>query len=537
MGPSLTSPPAQQLGATRSLRHRLLRVVSMVRYRFFLYAGLLPYLLGAAWAYAIAGTLDVAMFWSGLGGVVLAVIGVEAFNDYFDSRMGTDRVFNPEDVPLVSDGVFWLGVVAFAGALAVGVYLTVRGGWPILAFALARRRGGDLLRGAADPLVVSRPGRGRDRAVVRPVDGAGQPLPAHAAAVLGRVLGVAAARAARSWRWPWSTRFPISTRTAWSASATSSCGWAASARFGSISRSRRQVCWSRRSAWRPAPFPWRASPRCSRCRCSSPAAAAQSARSMRRDNSCRRCAAWSAATSWRSACSSAACCCRLARLRMNRIDSCKAPLLVSWQITRDCDLCCLHCCTESAPGKRLPDELDAEESMRLADDIIRNEVPYVMLCGGEPLVVPHFLPLAEALGDRGRPAQDRNQRPAVRCGRSPSASRDSPIRSVQISLDADSEEVYQRQRPGGSLAKAHAACRAARDAGLPLEVTFAPTRLNIDEAAARHRASPRARRVPFQYRQADAHRHRRAPVGQARARRRRNIERFCDVLERQAGST
>ena len=34
---------------------RLLRVVSLVRYRFFLYAGLLPYLLGAAWAYAIAG--------------------------------------------------------------------------------------------------------------------------------------------------------------------------------------------------------------------------------------------------------------------------------------------------------------------------------------------------------------------------------------------------------------------------------------------------------------------------------------------------
>ncbi len=137
MGPSLTSPAGAQLGATRSLRHRLMRVVGLVRYRFFLFAGLLPYLLGAAWAYAIAGTLDAAMFWSGLGGVVLAVIGVEAFNDYFDSRLGTDRVFDPDGSPLVSDAVFWLGVAAFAGALAVGIYLTVRGGWPILAFALA----------------------------------------------------------------------------------------------------------------------------------------------------------------------------------------------------------------------------------------------------------------------------------------------------------------------------------------------------------------------------------------------------------------
>jgi 1,4-dihydroxy-2-naphthoate octaprenyltransferase len=113
-----------------------LRVVSLVRYRFFLYAGLLPYLLGAAWAYAIEGQFDAAVFWSGLGGVVLAVVGVEAFNEYFDAQMGTDRVFNPVDLPPISVAVFWIGVAAFAGALAVGVYLTLRGGWPILAFAL-----------------------------------------------------------------------------------------------------------------------------------------------------------------------------------------------------------------------------------------------------------------------------------------------------------------------------------------------------------------------------------------------------------------
>jgi 1,4-dihydroxy-2-naphthoate octaprenyltransferase len=115
---------------------RLWLVFSLVRYRFFLYAGLLPYLLGAAWAYAIAGSFDAPLFWSGLGGVVLAVVGVESFNEYFDSRMGTDRVFNPDDLPPMSDLVLWLGIAAFAGALAVGIYLTWRGGWPILAFAL-----------------------------------------------------------------------------------------------------------------------------------------------------------------------------------------------------------------------------------------------------------------------------------------------------------------------------------------------------------------------------------------------------------------
>jgi 1,4-dihydroxy-2-naphthoate octaprenyltransferase len=114
---------------------RLFRVLSLVRYRFFLYAGLLPYLLGAAWAFRLTGHIDGWVFWGGLGGVALAVIGVEAFNEYFDSRMGTDRVFNPQDLPPMSDWILWLGIAAFAGALAVGIYLTTRSGWPILAFA------------------------------------------------------------------------------------------------------------------------------------------------------------------------------------------------------------------------------------------------------------------------------------------------------------------------------------------------------------------------------------------------------------------
>lgn len=135
MGLSLSSssgPVPASFGPAR----RLLAVFSLVRYRFFLYAGLLPYLLGAAWAYTMTGTFDTPLFWSGLAGVVLSVIGVEAFNEYFDSRMGTDRVFDPSDAPPMSRWVLALGVAAFAGALAFGIYLAARGGWPILGFAL-----------------------------------------------------------------------------------------------------------------------------------------------------------------------------------------------------------------------------------------------------------------------------------------------------------------------------------------------------------------------------------------------------------------
>ena len=167
----------------------------------------------------------------------------------------------------------------------------------------------------------------------------------------------------------------------------------------------------------------------------------------------------------------------------HRIDSLKAPLLITWQLTRDCDLACLHCCTESAPGKRLADELTREEALRLAAEIISNEVPYVMLAGGEPLVSPHFLDVAEALGAGGvqLKIETNGQRFDAAIARRLAAL---PIRSIQVSLDADTQEVYARQRPGGNLAKAHAACRAVREAGLPLEITFAPTRMNLHEADA-----------------------------------------------------
>lgn len=121
--------------------------------------------------------------------------------------------------------------------------------------------------------------------------------------------------------------------------------------------------------------------------------------------------------------------------------------------------------------------------MRLADDIIRNEVPYVMLCGGEPMVVPHFLAVAEKLGTAGVQLKIETNGQRLDAAAVEQLAR-LPVRSVQVSLDGDTQEVYGRQRPGGSLERAHAACRAIRAAGLPLEITFAPTRVNLDEAGA-----------------------------------------------------
>ncbi len=109
---------------------------SLIRYRFFLYAGLLPYLLGAAWAYGMEGAFRPREFWLGFLGIFLSVVGVESFNEYFDAKMGTDRVFNPSDDEYIPDWMLWLGIAAFALAASCGFWLAKEGGWPIVVYTL-----------------------------------------------------------------------------------------------------------------------------------------------------------------------------------------------------------------------------------------------------------------------------------------------------------------------------------------------------------------------------------------------------------------
>lgn len=114
----------------------VMKVASVVRYRFFLYAGLLPYFLGAAWAKGVEHTFNMPVFLLGLFGIFLSVVGVESFNEYFDAKMGTDRVFNPDAEEYIPEWMFSLGVTAFAVAAAIGFYLAWEGGWPIVLYTL-----------------------------------------------------------------------------------------------------------------------------------------------------------------------------------------------------------------------------------------------------------------------------------------------------------------------------------------------------------------------------------------------------------------
>jgi len=113
------------------LKPFFLRFFRLIRYRFFVVAGALPYVLGAAVAFYYSVPFNPAFFLLGLLGMVLAFTGVEAFNEYFEP---TDRLFS-ENVVQASHYKFWLGVGCFALALPIGIYLTVQTGVLVIILA------------------------------------------------------------------------------------------------------------------------------------------------------------------------------------------------------------------------------------------------------------------------------------------------------------------------------------------------------------------------------------------------------------------
>lgn len=61
----------------------------------------------------------------------------------------------------------------------------------------------------------------------------------------------------------------------------------------------------------------------------------------------------------------------------------RRPVVV-WNMTRSCNLHCLHCYTDSK-AKRYQGELTTEEGKRLLEDLADFKVPALLLSGGEPL--------------------------------------------------------------------------------------------------------------------------------------------------------
>lgn len=72
------------------------------------------------------------------------------------------------------------------------------------------------------------------------------------------------------------------------------------------------------------------------------------------------------------------------RMAVARSAQSRKPIVV-WNLTRTCNLRCVHCYTEST-AKRYDDELTTEQCRKVLDNLADFGVPAVLFSGGEPMV-------------------------------------------------------------------------------------------------------------------------------------------------------
>ena len=126
-----------------------------------------------------------------------------------------------------------------------------------------------------------------------------------------------------------------------------------------------------------------------------------------------------------------------------------SPKWIAWEITRRCNLRCVHCRSSSQLEVEGHPDFSLDEAKRVLDDIRSYASPVVVLSGGEPLLRPDVFDIARygtALGLRMCLATNGSLVTADTCRQIT----ESGIRMVSLSLDGSTAAVHDdfRNQPG-----------------------------------------------------------------------------------------
>ena len=159
----------------------------------------------------------------------------------------------------------------------------------------------------------------------------------------------------------------------------------------------------------------------------------------------------------------------------------KKPVVV-WNITRACNLKCVHCYAKATFGPAA-DELSHEEWLALLRDLKDFGVPVVLFSGGEPLMRPDLFELVKFTVAGGMRAVISTNGTLI----TPDVARrlkDLGLSYVGISLDGTEKTHDKFRGEPGSFAKAMNGVTNCQAAGLKVGLRFTISRLNFREVAA-----------------------------------------------------
>ena len=156
----------------------------------------------------------------------------------------------------------------------------------------------------------------------------------------------------------------------------------------------------------------------------------------------------------------------------------KRPVVV-WNVTRRCNLKCVHCYS-SSQNILYSDELTTEQGKRLIDDLAAFGSPVLLLSGGEPLMRPDLPELAQYAVDKGMRVVISTNGTLI-TKKLAKVFSDIGLSYIGVSLDG-LREVHDRFRGvKGAFDKTMRGIRNARDAGIKVGIRFTVSRKNWRE--------------------------------------------------------
>ncbi len=154
--------------------------------------------------------------------------------------------------------------------------------------------------------------------------------------------------------------------------------------------------------------------------------------------------------------------------------------MVAWELTRNCNLACVHCraCATSGPHEG---ELSTAECRKIIDDISGFSTPVIILTGGEPLMRPDLFDIIEYGRSKGLKMViavngtlvDKDSAERLKA---------SGIQRVSLSIDGKDRQSHDAFRAvNGSFDAVVRAAKTLTEGGLPFQINTTVTALNAGQ--------------------------------------------------------
>jgi heme b synthase len=152
--------------------------------------------------------------------------------------------------------------------------------------------------------------------------------------------------------------------------------------------------------------------------------------------------------------------------------------MVAWELTRGCNLACVHCRASAERGP-YPGELSNQECLRVMDEIASISKPVIILTGGEPLLRPDIFDLARYGTDKGfRMVMATNG--TLMTEETVQKMKASGIQRMSVSLDGPSSETHDTFRKvKGAFESSLKGIELAKKGGLEFQINTTITQMNL----------------------------------------------------------